>query len=236
MSPETAAELLGTWGYPAYVLLFLATAFGLPVTEDLLLLVGGYLVGAGIFAWPPALALAYGSLLTSDLIVYTYGRKLRAHSLRRGPVRRFVRPGRLRVATRWFGRFGEKTIFFARLVPGTRLIVFLCAGIRAVPAWKFLAYDALAALIWVPLILGVGVKIGRRIGDAQRLLEWIGTRVTWILLAAALLVLIRHLVLVRRPPIADSEVDQVGGLRPSNGNGRPRFDGRNRRRTAAPTE
>lgn len=219
MSPDTAAELLGTWGYPAYVLLYLATAFGLPVSEDVLLLVGGYLVGTGIFAWPTTVVLAYFSLLSSDLIVYTYGRKLRAHSLRHGPVRRFVRPGRLRVATRWFTRFGEKIIFFARLVPGTRLIVFLCAGIRAVPVARFLLYDGLAALLWVPLVVTVGTKIGRRIGDAQRLLEWVGTRVTWIVLAIGLLVLIRHLVLVRRPPLADSDVDQVGGLSSPNGNG-----------------
>jgi len=236
MSPETAAEFIGTWGYPAYVLLYLATAFGLPVSEDVLLLLGGYLIGAGLFAWPPTLILSYVSLLTSDLIVYTYGRKLRTHSLRHGPVRRFVRPGRLRVATRWFARFGEKVVFFARLVPGTRLIVFLCAGIRAVPVARFVVYDALAALVWVPLILGVGAKIGRRLGDAQRLLEWIGTRVTWIVLAVALLVLIRHLVLVRRPPIADSEVDQVGGLRPSNGNGRRRLNGPGGPRAATPTE
>lgn len=232
MGPDGAAELIGTWGYPAYVLLYLGTAFGLPLSEDVLLLVGGYLVGTGLFGWTTTLVLSYVSLLTTDLIVYGYGRKLRAHSLRRGPVRRFVRPARLRIATRWFARFGEKIIFVARLVPGTRLIVFLCAGIRAVPVARFLLYDGLAALLWVPLLVAVGTKIGRRLGDAQRLLEWIGSRATWILLAIGLLVLIRHLVLVRRPPLADSEVDQVGGLVSLNGHGLRDANGPNGRDAA----
>jgi len=42
-------------------------------------------------------------------------------------------PAHLRVATRWFSRFGDRIVFFARLLPGTRLLVFLTAGVRAMP-------------------------------------------------------------------------------------------------------
>ena len=124
MTPDPVAQFLGTWGYPAYVLLFLATGFGSPVTEDLLLLTGGYLVAAGIFSWPVALPLSYGCVLATDVIIYSLGARLRTHSLARdGLVRRLVRPAHLRIATRWFGRFGDPVVFVARLLPGTRLIV-----------------------------------------------------------------------------------------------------------------
>ena len=41
-----------------------------------------------------------------------------------------MRPGHLRVATRWFAKYGNWIIFIARLTPGTRLIVYISAGVR----------------------------------------------------------------------------------------------------------
>ena len=68
MTADAVAELLRAWGYPAYFLLFLAAAFGSPVTEDLLLLIGGYLIGAGIFVWPVTLPLALLGVVVTDAI------------------------------------------------------------------------------------------------------------------------------------------------------------------------
>ena len=184
MDPQATADFLGTWGYPAFVVLFLATAVGSPLTEDVLLLVGGYLVGARVFTWPVAAPLAFGGLLAADAVLYAFGRKLRTHSLRGGFVRRMIRPGRLRIATRWFARFGEGVVFLARLVPGTRMVVFVSAGLRGIPLWRFLVLDGLAALIWVPLLLLVGERLGERAGDLGRTLEWLGDRVLALLLVA----------------------------------------------------
>jgi membrane protein DedA with SNARE-associated domain len=164
MPPNEIAEFLAVWGYPAYLALFLACAAGSPITEDLLLLLGGYLIGAGIFSWNVALPLSFVAVVTTDAIFYAFGRKLRQQSRRRGFVRRVVRPGRLRIATRWFARFGDRVVFLSRLMPGTRLVVFVSAGVRGMPLARFLAYDALASLIWVPALLWLGAELGERVG------------------------------------------------------------------------
>lgn len=178
MTPDAVAQFLSTWGYPAYVLMFLATAVGSPVTEDLLLLTAGFLVAAGFFRWEVALPLSFACVLATDATLYAIGRRLRTHSLSRDSlVRRLVRPAQLRVATRWFSRFGDGVVFLARLVPGTRLLVFLTAGVRAMPIGRFLLMDALASAIYVPVMLLLGAKLGENVGRFERALEWVGARV-----------------------------------------------------------
>lgn len=193
MTHEHAAAFLDVWGYPAYFILFLASAMGSPLTEDLLLLLGGYLVGARVFAWPPTLATALAGVIATDVLMYGFGRKLRQHSLRRGFIRRVIRPGRLRIATRWFARFGDPLVFAARLVPGTRMIVFVSAGLRGMPLPRFLAYDLAGSALWVPLLLWLGAKFGERFGGVQDVIDWVGSRVLWIVVALAVAVAARQL-------------------------------------------
>lgn len=193
MEPEATAALLGQWGYPAYFVLFLATAFGSPVTEDLLLLIGGWLVGGGVFSWHIALPLSYVGLLATDLLLYTFGRKLRSHSLRRRWLRKLIRPGRLRIATRWFARFGDWVVFAARFIPGTRMLVFASAGLRGMRPLRFLVLDGLAALVWVPLLVGLGWELGTRVAGVNETLRWVSSRVSWLIILAAVAFAARRL-------------------------------------------
>jgi membrane protein DedA with SNARE-associated domain len=205
MNHEGAVALLSIWGYPAYLALFLASALGSPLTEDLLLLLGGYLVGARVFTWPLAAPIAFTGVLATDAVLYAFGRKLRQHSLRRGFIRKVVRPGRLRAATRWFVRFGDRVVFFSRLTPGTRVVVFVSAGLRGMPFGRFLLYDAIAAALWVPLLLWIGARLGEQIGGFHAALEWIGGRIFWVIAAAAVLVLLRQAWLARAQKAAGDD-------------------------------
>lgn len=195
MSADAVAEILRAWGYPAFFLLFLAAAFGSPVTEDLLLLIGGYLIGAGIFTWPVTFPLALGGVVVTDAIFHFYGRLLRRHSLKRGSwIRRIIRPGRLRIATRWFNRYRPGLVVFAaRLLPGARMLVFVSAGLSGMPLWRFVLADGLGAILLVPLLLWVGERLGLQIGGIERTLEWIGDRVMWLALIALAVFLLRRL-------------------------------------------
>lgn len=197
MPPEYAIEFLRTWGYPAYFLMFIAAAIGSPITEDALLLASGYLIGTRVFEWMPTAPIAYVGVLTTDLIFLFYGRKLRTHSLRGGWFRRLIRPGRLRIATRWFARFGDWVVFFSRLLPGTRMIVFVSAGVRGMPAWRFVMLDGLASLLYIPLLIYTGSALGERAGSLGATIQWVADRVLWVVLAVVI-VLLARLVFLRR--------------------------------------
>lgn len=195
--PESVIEFLRTWGYPAYFLMFIVAALGSPVTEDALLLASGYLIGIDVFAWWPTAPIAFVGVLTTDVIFLFYGRKLRAHTLRGGWIRRIIRPGRLRIATRWFARLGDWVVFLARLTPGTRMIVFVSAGVRGMAVSRFLLLDALASLLYVPLLIVGGESLGERAGSLGKTLEWVADRVLYVGVAVAVVFLARRIFLRR---------------------------------------
>jgi membrane protein DedA with SNARE-associated domain len=204
MTPEAVTAFLGSWGYPAFLLLILLTAIGSPITEDLLLLAGGYLIGAHVFSWPVALPVAFAGVVTTDAMLHTYGRKLREHSLRRGFIRRIIRPGRLRLATRWFGRLGDWLVVVSRFVPGTRVLVFVSAGLRGMALWRFLLLDALAAAAWVPLLLWLGERLGQRIGGLHRVLNLAADRALQLVALVAAAYVLRRLWLRRERKLVGS--------------------------------
>ena len=189
MDPSTISNVLGTWGYPALLLLLILTGIGSPIPEDLLLLTAGYLVYVDVFGWPVALAVCITGVVASDLLLYAAGRDLAWHSshLAEG---RLLSPQRLHRTTRWFGRLGDRLVFIARLLPGTRALVFVTAGVRGVPASSFLRYDMLGAALWVPSMLLVGYASGSRIGTLHDAVSSRNQSAAWAIALAGLLLVI----------------------------------------------
>lgn len=182
MNPEAAIEFLESWGYPAFTILLTATGFGSPIPEDLLLLAGGYLISAGVFSWPVAFPLAFAGVTGSDSILWAVGRHMRTHTEKRTGLGLIATPY-LDLGERWFSRYGEATVFFARLIPGTRFIVFITSGLHAVPYRRFILFDALGAALWTPFILWLGAHLGSEIGGIDVLIGRISRAVGWLVLA-----------------------------------------------------
>lgn len=178
MDPQWAIAFLEDWGYVAFTGLLLATGVGSPLPEDFLLLTGGYLISAGVFTWPAAVALGFVGVVGSDLMLYTAGNRLRQHARTRAWVRRMA--ARQGLSMRWLQHYGARAVFFARLVPGTRYLCFIGAGLNGVPLRRFLLFDLLGAAIWVPLLLLLGDQIGDQIGGVDNLLRGIGRTVLWL--------------------------------------------------------
>lgn len=186
MDPAALTTFLENWGYSAFFVMLGITAFGFPIPEDLLLLSGGYLISLGVFTWPIALPLAIAGVVTSDFILFTFGRRVRNHS-GTGRLGRFVPVTRLRRFASWFDRVGAAAVFIARLVPGTRAVVFVSAGLRGVQPAVFLAYDIAGALIWASALVWLGSLLGEHIGDLASLMDGIARTAFWVIVAAILL-------------------------------------------------
>jgi membrane protein DedA with SNARE-associated domain len=189
MDPEALSTVLDVWGYPVLLLLLVLTGVGSPIPEDLLLLTTGYLVFSDVFEWPAALAVSLLGVVLSDVMLYSAGRHLAWRSTRR-PESQMLSRQRLDRATRWFHRVGEPLVLIARLVPGTRVMVFLAAGVRALPVWSFLRYDVAGAALWVPGMLLVGYASGSRVGNLEMLITWVGRSAVWMMVIPCVLLLI----------------------------------------------
>lgn len=187
MDVQTLSALLETWGPFALLGLLVLTGVGSPIPEDLLLLTTGYLVFTGVFGWAAALVVGLVGVVTSDLLLYSAGRHLAVRSRRADS--RVLSPRRLQRATGWFERLGDRLVFAARLTPGTRALVFLTAGLRAMPIGRFVRYDVLGAAIWVPIALGAGYALGHGVGGLEELHRIVADAAIWGLLIVVGLVL-----------------------------------------------
>lgn len=188
MDLGAVAEVLGTgWGYPVLLVLLLLTGIGSPVPEDLLLLVAGYLVAAEVLQYHVTLAVCLAGVVGSDLVLYALGRRLiwrRIDAIES----RIASQDRLRRFSRWFDRVGPRAVLIARLVPGTRAIVFIAAGLREIPAGRFLFYSGMGALVWVPVLFRLGRAVGTELGGIEQMASSIQTGAVWMFAAAAVII------------------------------------------------
>lgn len=133
----------------------------IPVPEEIILLVLGYLSATGKVELWILIPLVLSGLLLSDYVLYTLskkGNKLVTLFYTKFFAKRIERKG-----TDWLESHIGKIIFFSRFMVQLRFIGPFLAGQRQLPARKFLTYDFLALIIYVPLFLFLGSYFHRKI-------------------------------------------------------------------------
>jgi membrane protein DedA with SNARE-associated domain len=171
--------------YAGLFLILLIAGLGLPIPEELTLLTGGFFVHLGIARFYPILTVAFVGVLIGDLIIYSIGRKWGHGIITHQHLHKVFTEKRLQRVRQFFCDHGNKTIFIARFLSGFRVATFLAAGTMGVKPGQFLFLDILAALIMVPLLVGLGYYFGASIG-------WItavATRIDWVLKILTILII-----------------------------------------------
>jgi membrane protein DedA with SNARE-associated domain len=114
----------------------------------------------------------------ANTILFSIARRLGPSALSRPMFQRLVPPHRRERIERAFRLHGGKLVFFARHVVGLRSATFALAGINRMPLRRFLFWDALAACISLPVVIGLGYvfalhldRVRRGIATAE---HWIG--------------------------------------------------------------
>ncbi len=158
--------LINSSGAAPYFLVFgflLICGLGIPIPEDIILVVAGYATYMGITdLWLMILACYVGVILGDSIMFFLgsfFGKKL----VRRWPFNKFLSETSLALAKRKLRQRGNKLIFAARFMPGLRAPIFFSAGTLHLPARIFLFYDGVAALLSVPLIVGLAYRYGEQI-------------------------------------------------------------------------
>jgi len=161
-------ELLGRFviavisqaGYPGIVLLMGIESACIPLPSEIIMPFSGYLVYTGRFklAWV-ALAGAVGCNVGSLVAYYVGALGGRPLAEKYG---RYVLVTRhdLELADRWFARYGDWAVFFARLLPVVRTFIALPAGVARMNFLRFNLYTFLGSLPWCLALAYAGLKLG----------------------------------------------------------------------------
>ena len=176
--------------YPGIFALFVLGSVGLPVPEDAVLVLCGFLISRNVMAPLPAAMVAYAGVLASDFLIFSLGRKYGRRIVTHKKLHRILPPEKFASLEGKFRKYGALLILFGRHLWGFRSQLFLTAGVMGISPRRFLAADALAALITVPFMMIVGYKGGqglRNFGQGFFRLEHMAAAAA-ILAAAFLLV------------------------------------------------
>lgn len=180
-------QIIGQLGALSYFGSFIVSILAnviVPVPEEIVLLAFGYLAGAGHLNVFILIPIIMAGLLISDIAMYTLskkGNKLVTHF-----YDKFFAP-RLAPHKEWLDTHIHKVIFFSRFMIQLRFLGPFLAGQNQVPFKRFIKYDFLAILVYVPLFVGVGFLFRERI---EFIISGVGLVKNIIIMVVALLVLI----------------------------------------------
>jgi membrane protein DedA with SNARE-associated domain len=141
-----------------YVILFvllLLCGLGFPMAEELVLLLGGALVASRVLHPLLMLLVHFLGVLIGDVFLFGLGRGVSSR-LSRSPRFTAWFAHKLERGRPFFVRYGDTTVFLARFIPGLRAPTFLIAGTMQMSLWRFVSIDALASLIFVPVLCALG--------------------------------------------------------------------------------
>ena len=199
---ELLEQLIVNLPYAGVVIILLASGFGLPIPEDVPLLVGGYCCGVGLANIWVMVPVALVSVLGGDCIVYGMGRRYGHHVQKLPLLRRMLTEQRLTRAELSFHAHGGKTLFLARFMPGLRAAVYFSAGTFKIPFWKMITFDGIAALLSVPLWVLAGWWFAE---DIQRVWQW-SAKLQAVLLGVVVVAAVGFMAwkVLRRPRVASA--------------------------------
>ncbi len=153
-------------GYGALSGLVFAESAGVPVPGETALLTAGVLAGAGHLALPLVIAVAATAAILGDGLGYWLGRRGgRSVLLYRGPFTHH-RARALERGEAFFARYGAKTVFVARWIPGVRVVAAVMAGASGMRWRTFAVYNAAGAVVWAASVAGVAFLVGPAVAAA----------------------------------------------------------------------
>ena len=195
MMDSVMAFLQSLQGAPAYALVFAvlaASGFGLPINEDILLMVAAALTLRGVMDPVPLVAVAWCGVLSADMLIFHWGHRFGARLLQHRWAARVLPPARLLAVQSTMRRWGPGYLFLVRFMPGMRTALLFAAGSLKMPYHHLLLFDGVAGLVELPLLVVAVRLVGGRwqdILDAVQRWQSVLWPVMAVLAAAAALVL-----------------------------------------------
>ena len=152
--------VISALGYGGVVLLMAIESANIPLPSEIIMPFSGFLVSEGeLNLWWTGIAGAVGCVIGSVFSYYLGafgGRPL----IEKYGKYILVSHHDLDLADRWFSRYGEAIVFFARLLPVVRTFISFPAGIARMNFSRFVIYSFLGSLPWTLALAFIGQKLG----------------------------------------------------------------------------
>jgi membrane protein DedA with SNARE-associated domain len=170
---------IGVWSYLVLFGLLFSCGLGMPLPEDIPLLVAGMLIGAGKMHLVAAATCAWCGIIGGDCVLYYLGHRYGLNITRVPYIGKHVTRDRIMQAERLFARWGIWVVAVGRLFAGVRGAMVVAAGTIRFNFIKFLIADGLAAVVSGGLFVWLGIKFGENLTYIQHKIHRYGTLILW---------------------------------------------------------
>jgi membrane protein DedA with SNARE-associated domain len=155
-------SLVASWGLLAIFVTMAAESAGIPISSEIVVPLGGYLASQGKLNFFLVVAVSSLANLVGSLIAFYMTRQYgeRVVLSRTGRLMGLSR-GHLRLANRFFGRFGLWAVFVGRLLPVVRTYISFPAAISKMGYVWFSVATLAGAVPWNFVLAYAGYKLGQ---------------------------------------------------------------------------
>ena len=160
---EAVSQLSGWATYATIIGILVICGLGIPIPEDITLLVAGLLAASGHITFPGALTAGMVGVLFGDAFLFFMGRRYGKKIFGLPGLRRLFTEERVLMAEQKIRRNGPFICFVARFLPGLRSPIFAMSGALGVRPIVFFSLDGFAAMISVPVWVYFGYWTGNNL-------------------------------------------------------------------------
>lgn len=157
--------------YTLVMVILLLESTGVPITNNVLLLLTGALASLNhVNIWVLGIAAVIGSI-SGACIAYSIGLRGGQKVIRRIAAFFHIDSQKVQMTEQWFQRSGAWMVFVSRMTPYVRPFACFPAGIAHMPFIRFFSAALSGSLIWCVALLYLGWSLGRRWPLALRLMQ-----------------------------------------------------------------
>ncbi|HYZ93190.1 MAG TPA: DedA family protein [Actinomycetota bacterium] len=182
---------IGDWGYLAIFVAMVLESACIPIPSEITMPFGGLMAASGdLNLWLVGLVGAVANLVGSWIAYAAGATGGRALVLRYGRYVR-IRPHDLDRAEDWFKRYGDRAVFWSRLLPVVRTFISLPAGMARMELVRFSVYSFVGSLPWSLGLAYGGYALGQNWHKLADNLEVAAFGIAALLVAGAAFLLVR---------------------------------------------
>jgi len=213
-SPEQVQAWFEWGGYFILFGLLFACGLGLPLPEDIPLLLAGWFVAQGKMNLVIASIVAWCGIIGGDCVLYYFGKRYGLEITRVPFVGKHLTKERILKAEQLFEQYGIWVVGVGRMFAGIRGAMVVAAGATRFNFVKFVIADGIAALFSGGLFVWLGWLAGTKLGSIGEMREKIKGVEHWVFGGIALVVIAFVLWLWLRknhdkPKLSDVALEKV---------------------------
>jgi len=135
---------------------------GLPIPDETLMALAGFLAFKGTLSYPHAVMAAFTGTICGISIGYLLGRGFGHPFLEKYSAKLRINPEHLHKAEEWYSKYGKFALFIGYFVPGVRHLTAIFAGIAVMPFKVFAMHAFSGGFLWTVTFVTMGYYLGEK--------------------------------------------------------------------------